>query len=88
MVEPHDTETTFQAGDTVPRRRLRCGGRGCFTCLGLRRRVGAKHQDPSAQARVRAGDRLRMIKMDAVKPPQPQPDLIGMVVETAQEVWG
>jgi NADH-quinone oxidoreductase subunit J len=42
--------------------------------LTLRRRVGAKHQDPSAQARVRAGDRLRMIKMDAVKPPQPQPD--------------
>ena len=40
--------------------------------LTLRRRVGAKHQDPSAQARVRAGDRLRMVKMDAVKPAPPQ----------------
>jgi NADH-quinone oxidoreductase subunit J len=36
--------------------------------LTLRRRVGAKHQDPSAQARVRASDRLRMVKMDATKP--------------------
>ncbi|HEY5802394.1 MAG TPA: NADH-quinone oxidoreductase subunit J [Lysobacter sp.] len=36
--------------------------------LTLRRRVGAKHQSPSAQARVRASDRLRMVKMDAVKP--------------------
>jgi len=40
--------------------------------LTLRRRVGAKHQDPSAQARVRASDRLRMVKMDAVKPVPPQ----------------
>ena len=41
--------------------------------LTLRRRPGAKHQDPSAQARVRASDRLRMVKMDAVKPsPPPQ----------------
>ena len=39
--------------------------------LTLRRRVGAKHQDPSLQARVRAGDRLRMIKMDAVRPTLP-----------------
>ncbi len=36
--------------------------------LTLRRRVGAKHQDPSEQARVRASDRLRIVKMDAVKP--------------------
>ena len=36
--------------------------------LTLRRRAGAKHQNPSEQARVRAGDRLRMVKMDAVKP--------------------
>ena len=36
--------------------------------LTLRRRVGAKHQNPSEQSRVRAGDRLRMVKMDAVKP--------------------
>jgi len=38
--------------------------------LTLRRRPGARHQDPSAQARVRASDRIRLVKMDAVKPPQ------------------
>jgi NADH-quinone oxidoreductase subunit J len=36
--------------------------------LTLRRRPGAKHQDPAWQARVRAGDRLRMVKMDATPP--------------------
>jgi NADH-quinone oxidoreductase subunit J len=36
--------------------------------LTLRRRVGAKHQDPSAQTRVRPGDRLRMVKMASVRP--------------------
>ena len=45
--------------------------------LTLRRRVGARHQDPSAQSRVRAADRLRMVSMpaegrDAVKPLAPQ----------------
>ncbi|HVQ33198.1 MAG TPA: NADH-quinone oxidoreductase subunit J [Lysobacter sp.] len=39
--------------------------------LTLRRRTGVKHQDPSAQARVRASDRLRIVKMDAVKPAPP-----------------
>jgi len=39
--------------------------------LTLRRRAGARHQDPSEQARVRAGDRIRMVKMDAVKPQAP-----------------
>jgi NADH-quinone oxidoreductase subunit J len=39
--------------------------------LTLRRRAGARHQDPSAQARVRASDRIRMVKMDAVKPQAP-----------------
>jgi NADH-quinone oxidoreductase subunit J len=34
--------------------------------LTLRRREGVKHQDPAAQARVRASDRLRMVKVDAV----------------------
>ncbi len=34
--------------------------------LTLRRRTGVKHQDPSAQSRVRASDRLRMISMPAV----------------------
>src|SRR5690606_27942589 len=32
--------------------------------LTLRRTQGARHQDPAAQARVRAGDRLRMVKME------------------------
>lgn len=41
--------------------------------LTLRRRPGAKHQNPSAQARVRASDRVRLIKMDAVKPVAPAP---------------
>jgi NADH-quinone oxidoreductase subunit J len=42
--------------------------------LTLRRRVGAKHQDPMDQARVRAADRFRMVKMDAtVKPVEPTP---------------
>jgi NADH-quinone oxidoreductase subunit J len=36
--------------------------------LTLRRRVGARHQDPSAQARVKAADRIRIVQMDAVKP--------------------
>ena len=42
--------------------------------LTLRRRVGAKHQNPMDQARVRAADRFRMVKMDAtVKPVEPAP---------------
>jgi len=39
--------------------------------LTLRRRTGVKHQDPSAQARVRASDRLRMVKMEPVRPAAP-----------------
>jgi NADH-quinone oxidoreductase subunit J len=39
--------------------------------LTLRRRPGARHQNPSEQARVRAADRIRMVKMDAVKPQAP-----------------
>jgi NADH-quinone oxidoreductase subunit J len=39
--------------------------------LTLRRRVGAKHQDPSAQTRVRPRDRLRMVKMATVRPVPP-----------------
>ena len=37
--------------------------------LTLRRRPDARHQDPSAQARVRAADRLRMVRMPAEAPP-------------------
>lgn len=36
--------------------------------LTLRRRVGTKHQDPAEQSRVRAQDRIRMVKMDATAP--------------------
>ncbi|RZA18964.1 MAG: NADH-quinone oxidoreductase subunit J [Lysobacteraceae bacterium] len=36
--------------------------------LTLRRRPGAKHQDPAAQSRVKAADRVRMVKMAAEKP--------------------
>ena len=42
--------------------------------LTLRRRVGGKHQNPGEQARVRAGDRLRVVKMDAVRPAAPAPE--------------
>ena len=37
--------------------------------LTLRRRVGAKHQDPAQRARVKASDRLRMVKMAPTLPP-------------------
>ncbi len=36
--------------------------------LTLRRRSGAKHQNPAEQSRVRAQDRVRLVKMDAVRP--------------------
>jgi len=36
--------------------------------LTLRRRTGVKQQDPSEQSRVRAQDRIRMIKMPAERP--------------------
>lgn len=36
--------------------------------LTLRRRAGTKHQNPGEQARVRASDRMRVVKMDAVRP--------------------
>jgi NADH-quinone oxidoreductase subunit J len=34
--------------------------------LTLRRRKDSRHQDPSQQVRVRAADRMRLVKMDAV----------------------
>jgi NADH-quinone oxidoreductase subunit J len=36
--------------------------------LTLRKRPGTKTQDPSEQSRVKAGDRLRMVKMQSEKP--------------------
>jgi NADH-quinone oxidoreductase subunit J len=41
--------------------------------LTLRRRAGAKHQNPMEQARVRAADRFRMVKMEATRPPADEP---------------
>ncbi len=37
--------------------------------LTLRRRVGAKHQNPAEQSRVRAQDRMRMVKVPVEKTP-------------------
>jgi NADH-quinone oxidoreductase subunit J len=48
--------------------------------LTLRRREGTKHQNPAQQARVRAGDRLRMVKMSSsvhVADDTPAPDAGG-----------
>jgi NADH-quinone oxidoreductase subunit J len=45
--------------------------------LTLRRREGTKHQNPAQQARTRAGDRLRMVKMSTsvhVADDTPAPD--------------
>ncbi len=42
--------------------------------LTLRRRVGVKHQSPSAQSAVKASDRLRMVKMQATQRPASTPD--------------
>jgi NADH-quinone oxidoreductase subunit J len=42
--------------------------------LTLRKRTGTKTQNPSEQARVRAGDRLRIVKMAAEKPAAPASD--------------
>ncbi|TAK38177.1 MAG: NADH-quinone oxidoreductase subunit J [Lysobacteraceae bacterium] len=50
--------------------------------LTLRRRPGAKHQDPAWQARVRAGDRFRLVKMEAVRPPVDEPPADATDTET------
>ncbi|MCF7223156.1 NADH-quinone oxidoreductase subunit J [Marilutibacter chinensis] len=39
--------------------------------LTLRRREGVRHQNPGEQTRVRAADRVRMVRMDAVRPAPP-----------------
>ena len=39
--------------------------------LTLRKRTGTKTQDPSAQTRVKASDRVRIVKMSSVKPVVP-----------------
>ena len=45
--------------------------------LTLRRRVGAKHQNPGEQSRVRAQDRIRMIKMSAESPSHEASSVVG-----------
>ena len=42
--------------------------------LTLRRVAGARHQDPAAQSRVRAADRLRIVRMEPTRPPAPAAD--------------
>ena len=43
--------------------------------LTLRRRVGTKHQNPALQVRVKAADRVRVVKMESSQPAvMPQPD--------------
>ena len=42
--------------------------------LTLRRREGVKHQNPLEQGRVKAADRVRMVKMQAEKPVAPAAD--------------
>ena len=39
--------------------------------LTLRRRPGAKHQNPSEQGRVKAADRMRLVQMQAERPVAP-----------------
>jgi NADH-quinone oxidoreductase subunit J len=41
--------------------------------LTLRRREGVRHQNPSEQVRVRSTDRVRLVRMKAVKPADPAP---------------
>lgn len=46
--------------------------------LTLRHRGGVRHQDPSWQSRVQAADRVRMVKMAAVRPtPRPSDSMGG-----------
>jgi NADH-quinone oxidoreductase subunit J len=41
--------------------------------LTLRRRVGVKHQNPLEQGRVRAVDRVRLVRMQAERPDDAPP---------------
>ncbi len=44
--------------------------------LTLRRREGAKHQKPALQVRVKAADRMRLVKMESSQPAaMPQPEV-------------
>ncbi|MEP6634426.1 MAG: NADH-quinone oxidoreductase subunit J [Luteimonas sp.] len=52
--------------------------------LTLRRRVGTKHQNPSAQARVKASDRFHLVKMQPTRtaPAEPSPSEIPSIAGT------
>jgi len=41
--------------------------------LTLRQRVGVRHESANEQVRVNPRDRIRIVKMDAVRPAQPTP---------------
>ena len=51
--------------------------------LTLRERKDSKHMDPGLQVRVRASDRLQVIKMPPVMP-QPQPEPVAAATEGAK----
>ncbi len=53
--------------------------------LTLRRRTGTKHQKPAEQSRVRAKDRMRLVKMDAVRPTEPMVPASSEAVATTPE---
>ena len=50
--------------------------------LTLRTRKDTKHTDPSQQVRVRASDRLQIVKVPPSRPAQPEPAPVAAVVET------
>lgn len=50
--------------------------------LTLRTRKDTKHTDPSQQVRVKARDRVRIIKMPPSRPAQPEPAPVASAVET------
>ena len=49
------------------------GAWGTALALTLRERKDSKYQNPSEQVRVRAKDRVELIKMDPVRPAPPAP---------------
>jgi NADH-quinone oxidoreductase subunit J len=50
--------------------------------LTLRQRKDSKHIDPSVQVRVRARDRMQVVKMPPSRPAQPEPAVAAAAVET------
>ena len=50
--------------------------------LTLRQRKDSKHMDPAAQVRVRASDRLQVVRMPPSRPAQPEPAPVATAAET------